>query len=68
MESKKNSITFFADKETDFDEKYTLDFNNSKTRFIIKSPRDKTDRNVKTSLQFFESKLFWIKRLRVFKK
>lgn len=51
-------ITFFSNKQKDFDEKYTLDFNNSKARFVTKHPRDKTDRIVKTKLQFFESEIF----------
>ncbi|MGY3794528.1 hypothetical protein [uncultured Aquimarina sp.] len=64
----KNVVHFFADKKKDINEKYSLDFNNSKARFISKSPRDKTDRVIKTCLQFFNSKIFWIKRLRIFKK
>ena len=66
--SEKNIVTFFADKESDFDEKHTLDFNNSKARFKKKSPRDKTDRIVKTSLQFFESNISWLDRLQIFKR
>lgn len=66
--AKGNVITFFSDKEDDFDEKYTLDFNNSKARFVTKHPRDKSNRVVKTRLQFFESGIFWIKRLEIFKK
>ncbi|MEE9362351.1 MAG: hypothetical protein V3U92_07120 [Cellulophaga sp.] len=66
--AKKNIVSFFTDKENDIDEKHTLDFNNSKARFISKSPRDKTDKIVKTSLQFFESKIFWIEKMKIFKK
>ncbi len=55
----KNLITFTA-SESDFDEKYTLDFNNTKARFITKSPRDISGRDIKTSIQFYESKIFWI--------
>lgn len=60
-------ISFMADKEKDFDERYTLDFSNSKARFIIKPARDKTDRIIKTRLKFFESEIFWIERLDIFK-
>lgn len=60
-------VSFFTNSENDFDEKYTLDFNKSQARFIIKSPRDKSDRVVKTRLQFFESGIFWIKGLDIFK-
>ncbi|WP_418602946.1 hypothetical protein [Hwangdonia sp.] len=63
----KNVVSFFTDKENDIDEKHTLDFNGSKARFISKSPRDKTDRIVETNLQFFESKIFWIERLKILK-
>lgn len=62
-----NLVTFFSDKKQDIDEKYTLDFNNSKARFISKSPRDKTDRIVKKSLNFIESEIFWMKGIRVLK-
>jgi hypothetical protein len=65
--AEKNTVLFFADKENDIDEKHDLDFNGSKARFISKSPRDKTDRIVETSLQFFESKIFWIERLKILK-
>ena len=65
--AEKNTVLFFADKENDMDNKHDLDFNGSKARFISKSPRDKTDRIVKTSLQFFESKIFWIERLKILK-
>ena len=65
--TKDNVITFSSNKQNDFDEKYTLDFNNSKARFVTKHPRDKTDRIIKTRLQFFESEIFWIQRLQIFK-
>lgn len=66
--AEKSIILFFTDKENDIDEKHSLDFNGSKARFVSKSPRDKTDRIVETSLQFFESTIFWIERLRILKK
>jgi len=65
--SKDNMITFTADKKEDFDEKHTLDFNNSVARFSGKNPRDKSDKVVQTKLTFLESKIFWMKRLDVFK-
>lgn len=55
----KKLIYFFADK-TDFDEKHTLDFNSTKARFITKPPRDNSDREIKTSIQFYDSEIFWI--------
>lgn len=62
-----NVISFFADKQKDFDEKHILDFTNSKARFIIKFTRDKTDRIIKTSLRFLESEVFWIKGIDMLK-
>lgn len=62
-----NVVTFFSNKQKDFDEKYTLDFNNTKTRFMSKHPRDKTDRIIKTRIHFLESDIFWIKGLDIFK-
>ncbi|PWA05749.1 hypothetical protein [Flavobacterium laiguense] len=60
-------ISFFSDKQKDFDEKHTLDFTNSKVRFVIKSPRDKTDQIIKTRLQFLDSEIFWMERIEIFK-
>ncbi|MGE8341230.1 hypothetical protein BSF41_25150 [Flavobacterium sp. ACN2] len=65
--AKDNLITFSANKKEDFDSKYTLDFNNSTARFIAKNPRDKSDKVVKTKLQFLESEIFWMKSIDVFK-
>jgi hypothetical protein len=64
---KNNIITFLSNKEKDFDEKYTLDFNNSKARFVTKSPRDKTDQIVKTRVVFLESEIFWMNRIEMLK-
>jgi hypothetical protein len=60
-------ISFFADKQKDIDKKNTLDFTNSKARFITKSPRDKTDQRIKTRLQFLKSEIFWMARIEIFK-
>lgn len=65
--SKDNMITFSSSKNEDFNEKYTLDFNHSTARFITKNPRDKSDKIVKTRLQFLESDIFWMSRIDVFK-
>lgn len=61
--SKDNIITFFANKQEDFDEKYTLDFNKTTARFTTKNPRDKSDSIIKTKLTFFDTKIFWLERL-----
>lgn len=62
-----NVISFFSDKQQDIDNKYTLDFTNSKARFITKSPRDKTDQIIKTRLQFLKSDIFWMAKIELFK-
>ncbi len=56
----KNVILFSVDKN-DLDKKHTLNFNNSKARFISKSPRDKSEREISTSIKFYDSEIFWIK-------
>ena len=65
--AKDNMITFSTNKQEDFDEKYTLDFNNSAARFVTKNPRDKSDKIVKTRLVFVASEIFWMQRIDVFK-
>ncbi|MFT4697379.1 MAG: hypothetical protein ACI9SJ_000500 [Flavobacteriaceae bacterium] len=65
--SKKKTLSFYTNKENDFDETYTIDLINSKARFISKSPRDKSDREIKIALKFFESEIPWIKGLDLYK-
>lgn len=62
-----NVISFFSDKQQDIDNKFTLDFTNSKARFVTKSPRDKTDQIIKTRLQFLKSDIFWMTKIELFK-
>lgn len=54
------NLILFSTSDSDFDEKYTLDFNNTKARCIKKSSRDTSDRDIKTSIKFYESEIFWI--------
>ncbi|WP_372754871.1 hypothetical protein [Mariniflexile sp.] len=65
--SDKNSIIFQTNKETDMDEKHTMDFTNSKARYITKSPRDKSDKVVKTALRFYASEIPYIIGLNLLK-
>lgn len=65
--AEKNLVFFYTDKETEFDKTYTVDFTNSKARYITKSSRDKSNKVVKTALRFYESDLFYIKGLQLFK-
>jgi hypothetical protein len=52
---KQCDFIFFSINKKDIDEN-TLDFSNSKARFITKSPRDKTDQIIKTRLQFLNQR------------
>jgi hypothetical protein len=52
MDYGKQCDFIFFDKQKILMIKNTLDFSNSKARFITKSPRDKTDQIIKTRLQF----------------
>ena len=62
-----NVVSFVSDKQNDLNEKFTLDFTDSKARFHTKSAKDKTDKVVKTRLQFLTSEISWMKRVEVFK-
>ena len=62
-----NVIAFSSDKQKDFDEKYTLDFTNSKAMFVTKSPRDQTDKIVKERIKFFESQVSFMKTINLLK-
>lgn len=63
----KNIVFFYSDKKNDLNEKHTIDFTNSKARYTTKSPRDTSDKIVKTSIRFYESDIFYIKGLELFK-
>ncbi|WCO01556.1 hypothetical protein [Psychroserpens ponticola] len=54
------NIIYFTAINSDIDSTHQLNFNATKARFISKSPRDKSDRVIETSLLFYESELFWI--------
>ena len=60
-------LIFFSTDSNDLDEKFKLDFNNSKARFISKSPRDQSSRDIKTSIRFYESELSWLKGVTLIK-
>lgn len=67
-EATAKKLTLITDPDTDVNEDFVLDLNGSKAHFIFKSPRDKTDRVVKTRLKFYESDIFWVKGMEIFKK
>lgn len=55
-------IIYFSANPNHFDDKFTLNFKGSKARFDTKSPRDKSNKVVKTSIRFLESEIPWITR------
>jgi len=60
-------IVSFSTKPSDLNDDFTVNLNNSKARYITKSPRDTSDKVVKTALRFYQSELFYIKGLHLFK-
>ena len=60
-------LYFNTNKATDIDNKYTLDFTNTKARYVTKHPRDKSDKAVKTHLRFYDSEIPWVKGWKLFK-
>lgn len=53
-------LILFSVNEKDVDDAHVLNFNNSKARFDTKSPRDKSDRIIPTSIRFYKSDIFWM--------
>lgn len=53
-------VVSFMTETSSVSPEYQLDFGGSKARFDSKSPRDKSDRVIPTSLRFFESGIFWM--------
>ena len=64
---KDNTLYFYTELSTDINNKYTLDFTNTKARYHTKSPRDKTDKMVITKLHFYDSEIPWLKGWKLFK-
>lgn len=61
-------VSFVTDVKEKIDDKYTMDFSNTRARFITKPVRDKTDRIIKTRLIFFQSEIHWVKGIEMFKR
>ncbi len=53
-------LIIFKVEDSDVNASHTLNFNNSKARFDTKSPRDKSNRDIKTSIRFYESEISWM--------
>jgi hypothetical protein len=62
----KKIIEFSADS-TDFNEKFTVNLNNAKARYITKSPRNISTKVIRTGLRFYASENSYIKGLQLFK-
>lgn len=60
-------VTLFSNETDNLEGQYTVNLNNSKARYITKSPRDKSDKVIKTALLFYESETYHIKGLELFK-
>jgi len=54
-------LIFLKAEENDIDEKHVLNLNNTKLRFDTKSPRDNSNRDIKTSVIIFDTEIFWLK-------
>ncbi len=65
IESKK-VIELYSDIGSDIKGNYTLNFFNSKVKFITKSSRDQSDKIVITRLQFLQSDITWMARIELF--
>ncbi|MGC1204402.1 MAG: hypothetical protein WA839_05910 [Flavobacteriaceae bacterium] len=59
-------VSFYA-KPSDVNDEFSVNLNNSKAKYINKSPRDRTDKIVKTALRFYESETSHITGLELFK-
>ncbi len=54
-------LIFLKVEESDVDAKHVLNLNNTKLRFDTKSPRDKSNRDIKTSVRIFDTEISWLK-------
>ncbi len=63
--SEKNIVTFLQEKQ---EEKNSINLHLSKARIDTKSPRNLSDKIVKTKLTFYDSDVFWVKGLKLYKK
>jgi hypothetical protein len=54
-------------EKKDIDDRHQLDFTGTKARFIIKNPRNLSNKVIKTRLRFYESNIYWIPKTELFK-
>ena len=62
-------LIFLKTLDSDVDATHVLNLNNTKARYDTKSPRDKSDRDIKTSIRIYEvGDIFWLKGRTLLKK
>ncbi|MBT8310684.1 MAG: hypothetical protein HKO72_04565 [Flavobacteriaceae bacterium] len=54
-------LIFLKVEDSDVDATHELNLNNTRLRFDTKSPRDKTNRDIKTSVRVIDSEIRWLK-------
>lgn len=54
-------LIFLKAEDSDVDATHELNLNNTKLRYDTKSPRDKSNRDIKTSVRIIESEISWLK-------
>jgi len=67
-ESSGRKLILTADPEKDLDDKFMLNLHDSKAHYIAKNPRDRTDKVALIRLRFYQSRIFWVKGMELFKK
>lgn len=60
-----DQVIHFTTEASDLDEDYTLNFSGTTARIIKKFPKDKLNKVVLTTLQFYKSELLWISNLKL---
>lgn len=60
-------LIYFYSESSSLSDEFTINLNNSKAKIKSKSPRDKSDKIIKSSLRFYESESIAIKGLELFK-
>jgi len=65
---KKNHLFFYINRDTDLDEKYTLNFSKTKARYVSASPRRISGNSINPSLIFYSSEISWVKGMKLYKK
>ena len=62
-------LIFLKSIDSDIDATHVLNLNNTKARYDTKSPRDKSNREIKTSIRIYEvGDIFWLKGRTLLKK